>query len=88
MVNKIISNRIKLHLNINIKPYQSAFISDKLINDNVILAYETFHTFVCFTNRLKLHLNISIKFYQSAFILDKLITGNVIFAYETFHNLL
>ena len=43
VVNKVIANRLKPFLNSIISETQSAFIADKLITDNVLIAFESLH---------------------------------------------
>ncbi|XP_043709024.1 uncharacterized protein LOC122658177 [Telopea speciosissima] len=43
VISKIFSDRLKSMLNDVISPYQSAFVPDRLISDNVFLAHEIFH---------------------------------------------
>jgi hypothetical protein len=43
VVTKTIANRIKHILNDIISPNQSAFLPGRLITDNTLIAYETFH---------------------------------------------
>jgi hypothetical protein len=43
IITKTISNRIKPILNSIISPHQSAFLPGRLITDNTLIAYETFH---------------------------------------------
>ena len=45
MVTKTIANRIKLHMDKIVNNNKSAVIHKRLIIDNIILAYESFHTF-------------------------------------------
>lgn len=44
IMTKATADRIKHTLNGIINPYQSAFIPEKLITDNIILSYEAFRT--------------------------------------------
>lgn len=49
IVTKTIANRIKPRMDKIVNSNQSAFILDRLVNENVILAYESFHSL----NRIK-----------------------------------
>lgn len=44
LISKVLANRLKHLLPKIISQYQNAFILDKLISDNIILAYEALHT--------------------------------------------
>ena len=46
-ISKVMTNRLKLILHKLIASTQSAFVPGKMINDNVLVAYETLHTMHC-----------------------------------------
>ena len=45
LITKILANRLKLLLPMIISPFQSAFVPNKNIQDNTILAHELLHSF-------------------------------------------
>jgi len=53
IITKTIANRIKPILSYIISPYQSAFVPGRLITNNVLLAFETFHKLHLLKNRKK-----------------------------------
>jgi reverse transcriptase-like protein len=50
IISKTLANRLKPLLDRIISINQSAFISDRLITDNALLAFETFHAMKCSSN--------------------------------------
>jgi hypothetical protein len=44
IIAKAIANRLKLVLDKIISPFQSAFVPERLITNNILVAYETLHT--------------------------------------------
>lgn len=53
IITKTIANRLKRVLNDIVSPQQSAFLPNRLITDNTILAYEAFHYLKNHKNRKK-----------------------------------
>lgn len=45
LIVKMVANRFRLVLDKYIDPSQSAFVSSRIILDNILLAYEILHTF-------------------------------------------
>ena len=43
IINKVIANRLKPLLNSIVSEAQSAFIADRLITDNILIAFESLH---------------------------------------------
>lgn len=50
MVAKVLSNRFKIVLPITTSPNQSTFVLERLISDNIVIAYEVLHSM---TSRFK-----------------------------------
>lgn len=44
LISKVFANRVKKVLNVTISHNQSAFISDKLITDNIMVVFELLHS--------------------------------------------
>jgi len=44
IVAKILVNRLKKHLSLIVSPTQAAFVSDRMISDNVLIAHEAIHS--------------------------------------------
>lgn len=65
IVSKILANRLKNYLPKLITLYQSAFVADRQIQDNILIAHEMFHYMKTFKNR-------------GAQILDQVVPSNLI----------
>ena len=92
LIAKVLVNRMKVVLSHVVFDSESAFLSTRLITDNVLVAFETLHYLKRKTQgmlgyRMKVVLSHVVFDSQSAFLSTRLIIDNVLVAFETLHYL-
>ena len=92
LIAKVLVNQMKVVLSHVVFDSQSAFLSTRLITDNVLVAFETLHYLKRKTQgmlgyRMKVVLSHVVFNSQSAFLSTRLIIDNVLVAFETLHYL-